>query len=115
MRGGIKSLAQINMEFEVDFTLNTYMRLSGALSFFLEKKENIPPAVPIGIATFLLSFDKGSRKIRKALSALAYKAELEKINSVLTFHNISNRKCNFINHSQYNMLLEFYETKKYGS
>jgi hypothetical protein len=47
------------------------MRLSGTLTFFLEKKENIPPAVSIGIVTFLLSFDKGSRKIRKALSALS--------------------------------------------
>jgi hypothetical protein len=90
MRGGIKSLAQINLEFGVDFTLNTYMRLSGALTFFLEKKENVQPAIPIGISAFLLSFDKGSRKIRKALSALVFKPELEKINSVVTFHNISN-------------------------
>ena len=49
MRGGVKSLAQINTEFEVDFTLNTYMRLSEALTYFLEKKENVPPAVPVGI------------------------------------------------------------------
>jgi hypothetical protein len=90
MRGGIKSLEQINLEFGVDFTLNTYMRLSGALTFFLEKKENVQPAIPIGIATFLLSFDKGLRKIRKALSALVFKPDLEKINSVVTFHNISN-------------------------
>jgi hypothetical protein len=90
MRGGMKSLAQINTDFEVDFTLNTYMRLSEALMYFLEKKENIPPAVPIGIGNFLLSFDKGSRKIRKALSALVKKPDLVKINSVVTFHNISN-------------------------
>ncbi len=46
--------------------------------------------VPIGIGTFLLSFEKGSRKIRKALSAFTNKPDLEKINSVVPFHNISN-------------------------
>ncbi len=46
MRGGIKSLAQINMEFGVDFTLNTYMRISGALTFFLEKKRKCPTGYP---------------------------------------------------------------------
>ncbi len=43
MRGGLKSLAQINTEFEVDFTLNTYMRLSEALTYFLEKKRIFLP------------------------------------------------------------------------
>jgi hypothetical protein len=38
----------------------------------------------------LLSFDKGSHKIQKALSALVNKPDLVKINSVVTFHNISN-------------------------
>jgi hypothetical protein len=89
MRGGIKSLAQINTDLGIDFTLVTYMRLSAAITYFMEIKQNVPPAVPIGICTFLLSFDKGSRKIRRALSSQSSITDLDKLTSVITFHNIT--------------------------
>jgi hypothetical protein len=89
MRGGIKSLAQINTDLGIDFTLVTYMRLSAAITYFMEIKQNVPPAVPIGICAFLLSFDKGSQKIRRALSSQSSNTDLDKLTSVVTFHNIT--------------------------
>jgi DNA polymerase/3'-5' exonuclease PolX len=49
----------------------------------MEKKVNIPPAVPIGISPFLLSFEKGTRKIRKALTELANKPDMENTGDVV--------------------------------
>jgi hypothetical protein len=89
MRGGIKSLAQINTDFGIDLTLVTYMRLSAAITYFIEIKQNVPPAVPIGICAFLMSFDKGSRKIRRALTSQSSNSNVEKLPSVVTFHNIT--------------------------
>jgi hypothetical protein len=89
MRGGIKSLAQINTDLGLDFTLVTYMRLSAAITYFIEIKQNVPPAVPIGICAFLMSFDKGSRKIRRALSSQSPNINVEKLTSVVNFHNIT--------------------------
>jgi hypothetical protein len=62
MRGGIKSLLQINTDLGIDFTLVTDMRLSAAITYFMEIKQNIPPAVPIGICAFLLSFTRDRKK-----------------------------------------------------
>ncbi len=89
MRGVIKSLAQINTDLGIDFTLVTYMRLSAAITYFIEIKQNVPPAVPVGICTFLMSFEKGSRKIRRALSSQSSNINVDKLTSVVTFHNIT--------------------------
>jgi len=89
MRGGIKSLAQINIDLGIDLTLVTYMRLSAAITYFIEIKQNVPPAIPIGICAFLMSFDKGSRKIRKVLTSQPSNPNIEKLTSVVTFHNIT--------------------------
>jgi hypothetical protein len=63
-RNGIKTLDQLNMDVNLNFILVEYMRLSEAITFFLDKKKDVPPAVPIGVQAFFLSFDKGSKKIR---------------------------------------------------
>jgi hypothetical protein len=49
----------------------------------------VPPAVPIGVQAFFHSFDKGSKKIRKALSSKGLKIDILTIPSMTTFLNIS--------------------------
>ncbi len=65
----MKSLDEINNSLDVNFTLAIYMRLSGAVHFFLEKKINDPPCIPVGNLQFVTSYSKGSQKIRRVLVA----------------------------------------------
>jgi hypothetical protein len=88
-RNVIKTLDQLNMDTQLNFTLVEYMRISEALAFFLDKKKDVPASVPISITTFFLSSDKGSKKIRKALAAKTAKPILMSIPSVTTFLNIT--------------------------
>ncbi len=61
-RGNLKSLDAISEEFGINLTLVSYLRLSEAMTFLVSKKENIPPAIPIGAKALSLSFEKGSQK-----------------------------------------------------
>jgi hypothetical protein len=88
-RNGIKTLDQLNMDVNINFSLVEYMRLSEAITFFLDKKKDAPVAIPIGVQAFFLSFEKGSKKIRKALSANVPKIDILKVPSMTTFLNIS--------------------------
>jgi hypothetical protein len=77
------------MDTRLNFTLVEYMRISEALAFFLEKKKDVPVSVPVSISAFFLSFDRGSKKIRKALAAKNATPDLMNIPSVTTFLNIT--------------------------
>jgi hypothetical protein len=83
----MKSLDEINDSLDVNFTLAIYMmRLSGAVHFFLEKKINAPPCIPVGILQFATSYSKGSQKIRRVLMAKNVEAsKIENLNTVVTF------------------------------
>jgi hypothetical protein len=86
----MKSLDEINDSLDLNFTLAIYMRLSGAVHFFLGKKVNIPPSVPVGILQFMTSYSKGSQKIRRVL--IIKKAEalkIENLSTVTTFFVIT--------------------------
>jgi hypothetical protein len=88
-RNVIKTLDQLNMDTQLNFTLVEYMRISEAVAFFIDKKKDVPASVPIGLMAFFLSFDKGSKKTRKALAANFTKPNLLNIPSITTFLNIT--------------------------
>jgi hypothetical protein len=86
----MRSLDEINENLGVEFTLAIYMRLSGAVHFFLEKKENVQQNIPVGILPYLTSFKKGSQKIRKVLlTKNTESVKLEQLNSVTTFNSLT--------------------------
>jgi len=88
-RNAIKTLDQLNMDTRLNFTLVEYMRISEALAFFLDKKKDVPVSVPVSISAFFLSFDRGSKKIRKALASKNTAPNLMDVPSVTTFLNIT--------------------------
>jgi hypothetical protein len=79
-RGGLKSLDDINNEYDLNLTLVIYMRLQTAVHFFLEKKGGVPPAIPMSAHTFFSSFKKGSQGFRKIIG--------RKYNSAVDIQNI---------------------------
>jgi hypothetical protein len=88
-RNGIKTLDQLNMDVNINFSLVEYMRLSEAITFFLDKKKRCAGGRSDWCSGLFLSFDKGSKKIRKALSAKGPKIDILKVPSMTTFLNIS--------------------------
>jgi hypothetical protein len=86
----MKSLDEINDSLDVNFTLAIYMRLSGAVHFFLEKKINDIPSIPVGILQFVTSYSKGSQKIRRVLVAKNVESiKIENVNTVVSFSEIT--------------------------
>jgi hypothetical protein len=86
----MKSLDEINDSLDLNLTLAVYMRLSGAIHFFLGKKVNSPPSVPVGVLQYMTSYSKGSQKIRRVLMAKRAEAlKIENLNTVATFCEIT--------------------------
>jgi hypothetical protein len=86
----MKSLDEINDSLDLNFTLAVYMRLSGAVHFFLGKKVNNPPSVPVGILQFMTSYSKGSQKTRRVLMTKRAEAlKIENLSTIVTFFEIT--------------------------
>lgn len=90
VRGQFKSLDSIVFELNIDLSLATYMRLSQSINLFLTRVQNLAPAVPIGVQTYIASFKKGSQGFRKIIGrnyTLAVKVTT--IPSVITFKTLT--------------------------
>jgi len=66
VRNGTKTLNSVNIEFDLNLTLVTYMRLHEALDFYARQyANNVGPSQ--SVAFFLKSFEKGSKPFRRIL------------------------------------------------
>jgi hypothetical protein len=84
-----KSLDNLNLEFGLNFTLVTYMRLHEAFQFFVVSKRIDQPAPSVSLEKFVKSFIKGSKPFRKILRhAENIKLDVSSLNTVVTFHRI---------------------------
>jgi hypothetical protein len=86
IRGGPKSLEDINMEFSLNLTLVTYMRLHESLQFFVNSRRDNDVKLSQSLDFFLKSFEKGSKPFRKILSFRERKnLNISVLNTVKTF------------------------------
>jgi hypothetical protein len=66
------------------------MRLSGAVHFFLEKKVNTPPSIPVGVLQFMTSYSKGWQKTRRVLMTKRADAlKIDNLSTIVTFFEIT--------------------------
>jgi hypothetical protein len=89
---GAKTLDELNREYELNFTLVTYMRLHEALQFAVKFRNEVPSTVQ-SLDFFLKSFDKGSKPFRKILHRKDVKKwKIANLNTVNTFLSLINIK-----------------------
>jgi hypothetical protein len=90
VRRAAKSLDEINREFQVNFTLVTYMRLHEALQFAKNKFDKNLNGTTKSMDFFLKSFEKGSKPFRRILQHEEVKSwKIEGLNTVKTFCEIT--------------------------
>ena len=63
----MRSLDEINEQFNLNLNLITYMRLGAAINFYLRQRARVVTGLAVGLAGFLNRFKKGSKQIRKIL------------------------------------------------
>jgi hypothetical protein len=84
-----KALDELNRQYNVQFSLVTYMRLHEALQYYKNTRRNDNKAPSQSIEFFLKTFVKGSRPFRKILqNSHDTGNELESMNTVTTFFAI---------------------------
>jgi hypothetical protein len=88
-RNGTKTLHSVNMEYDLNFSLVTFMRLHEALRFYSRQYENNDgPAQSLQF--FIKSFDKGSKPFRRILQhAETSRIAVAGINTVQTFFSLT--------------------------
>ena len=88
-RGRPKSLDNLNRESGVDFTLINYLRIHGALQFFLNKKGAGAAGPAVSLEFFFRTFKSGSRPFRNVLQYRDLKNnDIRENNSVKTFFQL---------------------------
>jgi hypothetical protein len=88
---GTKTLDELNREFDLNFTLVTYMRTHEALQFAVLKYGNEEASTVQSLDFFLKSFDKGSKPFRKILQRNEVKKwKIANLNTVNTFLSLTN-------------------------
>jgi hypothetical protein len=89
VRGGTKSLNDINLEFDINLSLVTYMRLHEALEFFVANRRENETLPTQSLDFFLRSFEKGSKPFRGILSFRGKKSlKISTLNTVKTFTDL---------------------------
>jgi len=90
VRRAAKSLDEINREFNLNFSLVTYMRLHEALRYAVDRRANVNEAPTQSLEFFLKSFDRGSKPFRRILQHKEKsKWKIENLNTVKTFCEIT--------------------------
>jgi len=90
VRGGPKSLAELNNDYDLNFSLVTYMRLHEALGFASNNRRDNIDKPSISLEFFVKSFDKGSKPFRRILSHNGLKKlKIESLNTVEKFFEIT--------------------------
>ena len=88
--GSLKSFVQLNLEYNLNLSLNSYLRLCGAHLFNKNKLKN-REGDAISIADFFSSFKKGSKSCRKILTKKTSKSiDSRKLTTVTTFFLLIN-------------------------
>jgi len=88
VRGGAKTLFELNREYGMNFSLATYMRLHEALQFFANRRRGANVAKPSqSLEFFLKTFVKGSKPYRRILSE-SRSLDIQTLNTVTSFCNI---------------------------
>ncbi len=67
VRGGPKSLADLNTEYDLNFSLVTYMRLHEALGVTVNNKRDEEVKPTMSLEFFVKSFERGSKPFRRIL------------------------------------------------
>jgi len=89
-RGRAKLLEVLNEEYDVNFSLVTYMRVHGALQFYKNKIGVTEPAPEQSLEFFLRSFKKGSKPFRRILEYREFSGlKIAELNLVTTFVTIT--------------------------
>jgi hypothetical protein len=89
-RRGTKTLDELNREYDLNFSLVTYMRIHEALQFAALKLENDEASTVQSLGFFLKSFDRGSKPFRKILQKNEVKKwKIANLNMVNTFLNLT--------------------------
>jgi hypothetical protein len=88
-RGRPKSLHDVNLEFNVNFTLVTYMRVHEALQFYVNSRKNYEESPAVSLEFFIKSFNRGSKPFRTILRyAENSRLKIENLNTVTTFFSL---------------------------
>ena len=88
--GSLKSFVQLNLEYNLSLSSNSYLRLCGAHLFNKNKLKN-REGDAISIADFFSSFKKGSKSCRKILTKKTSKSiDSRKLTTVTTFFSLIN-------------------------
>ncbi len=79
----------MNLEFNVNFTLVTYMRLHEALQFYVNSRKNDEQTFAVSLEFFIKSFNRGSKPFRTILRyAENSRLSIENLNTVTTFFSL---------------------------
>jgi hypothetical protein len=92
VRRAAKSLDELNREYELNFTLVTYMRLHEALQYAVDRQANanVVTNPTQSLEFFLKSFERGSKPFHRILqSKERSKWKIENLNTVRTFCEIT--------------------------
>ncbi len=89
MRNGSKTLHSVNLEYDLNLSLVTYMRLHEALAFYSRQfVNNEGPSQSLQF--FLKTFDRGSKPFRRVLQhAEISRITVAGINTVQTFFSLT--------------------------
>ena len=90
---GLKTLIDINTEYDLNINVLTYLRLGGALTFFkaTNRQNGANDGSCIDVRNFLQRFKKGSKQIRKVLEHnKTANFKIEELPSVITYYRLTN-------------------------
>lgn len=90
IRNRPKSLHETNLEYGINLSLVSYMRLHESLQFYKDKKRDDNPGPSVSLEFFLKTFTKGSKPFRHVLKFGEFsKLNIANLNTVKTFFSIT--------------------------